>query len=90
MKKLLTWKTKYSTPIRNELICPKNLFYLDPWSYDLSYGEKTTKFSELANKNNISRVHDGLGMLFQQAALSFKIWTDLKPNVEEAMKVFRI
>ena len=73
-----------------ELIYPKNLFNLDPWSYDLSYGEKTTKFNELANKNNISRVHDGLGMLFQQAALSFKIWTDLKPNVEEAMKVFRI
>lgn len=73
-----------------ELIHPKNLFNLNSWSYDLSYGEETTKFNELAKKNNISTVHDGLGMLFRQAALSFKIWTDLKPDVEEAMKIFRI
>ena len=73
-----------------ELIYPKNLFHFNPWSYDLSYGEKTTEFNELAIKNNISRVHDGLGMLFRQAALSLKIWTGLKPNAEEAMKIFRI
>jgi shikimate 5-dehydrogenase len=56
----------------------------------LSYGEKTAEFNELAIKNNISRVHDGLGLLFRQAALSLKIWTGLKPNAEEAMKIFRI
>lgn len=73
-----------------ELIYPKNLFNLNSWSYDLSYGETITRFNKLAKKNNISRVHDGLGMLFRQAALSFEIWTGLKPDVEEAIKMSRI
>ena len=73
-----------------ELMYPKNLFHFNPWSYDLSYGEKTTEFNELAIKNNISSVEDGLGRRCRQAALSLKIWTGLKPNVEEAMKIFRI
>ena len=54
------------------------------------YPEDPFGLDELAKKNNISRVHDGLGMLFRQAALSFKIWTGLEPNAEEAMKIFRI
>jgi len=73
-----------------EIIYPNNLFNSYAWSYDLNYAETPTSFNELSKKNKISSVYDGLGMLFRQAALSFEIWTGLKPDVEEAIKVFKI
>ena len=73
-----------------ELIYPKNLFSQNSWSYDLSYGDTITSFNKLAKNNNIPRVYDGIGMLFRQAALSFEIWTGLKPDVDEAINIFKI
>ena len=73
-----------------ELIYPNNLFSQNSWSYDLSYGDTITSFNKLAKNNNIPRVYDGIGMLFRQAALSFEIWTGLKPDVDEAINIFKI
>ena len=44
--------------------------------YDLIYNPQTTRFLELAKKENLVTIN-GLAMLIYQAALSFNIWTDL-------------
>lgn len=45
--------------------------------YDLNYGERHYAFSQWVKKNNASYVYDGLGMLIEQGAESFKQWLAL-------------
>jgi len=48
---------------------------------DLSYcGGEPTAFMAWAKKNNAINIDDGLGMLVEQAALSFAQWFDKKPE----------
>jgi shikimate dehydrogenase len=47
--------------------------------YDLSYSEKMTAFCQFAKTHRAQIVVDGLGMLIEQAALSFEIWHGVKP-----------
>ena len=49
--------------------------------YDLAYG-KQTSFMDFAKKNNAKFVTNGWGMLVEQAAKSFEIWFDKKPNTQ--------
>jgi len=48
--------------------------------YDLSYGPAARPFLDWATKNSARIAVDGLGMLVEQAAESFHIWTGLKPD----------
>jgi len=52
----------------------------DTYIYDLSYSPEDTPFLKLAKSRGIESYHDGIGMLINQAALSFEIWTRQKPN----------
>ena len=52
----------------------------DTYIYDLSYSPEDTPFLKLAKSRGIENYHDGIGMLINQAALSFEIWTGQKPN----------
>ncbi|SFV62757.1 Shikimate 5-dehydrogenase I alpha [hydrothermal vent metagenome] len=58
--------------------------------YDLFYG-KQTKFMEFAKENGAIKIVDGLGMLVEQAANSFKIWhgEELKLNTEKVIDSLR-
>ena len=56
--------------------------------YDMMYGKKTP-FLELADKNNLKHF-DGLGMLIQQAALSFEIWHHLKVDTKKIEDTLRL
>ena len=47
--------------------------------YDLSYGESAA-FAQWARRVSASGVADGLGMLVEQAALSYEIWFGEKPE----------
>ena len=47
--------------------------------YDLSYGESAA-FARWASQVSASGVADGLGMLVEQAALSYEIWFGVKPE----------
>ena len=58
--------------------------------YDMSYKNEITSFNLWAKENNSEALLiDGLGMLIEQAAESFKIWHGVKPNSEELRKTLR-
>lgn len=62
---------------QKELIC-----------YDMMYGKKTP-FLQLAEQNKL-KYFDGLGMLIQQAALSFEIWHHQKVDTKKIEDALRL
>lgn len=50
--------------------------------YDLSYGLAANAFLAWAYAAKAGYVHDGLGMLIEQAAESFAIWTGQRPDTD--------
>ncbi len=52
----------------------------DARAYDLSYAHKPTPFMAWATARGIKHSYDGFGMLIEQAALSFQLWTKFRPN----------
>jgi shikimate dehydrogenase len=48
--------------------------------YDLMYSKTNTPFMDFAENNDAKKVFDGWGMLVEQAAKAFEIWTNKKPN----------
>ena len=48
--------------------------------YDLSYAMKDTPFVDWAREHGAEHVHQGWGMLIEQAAESFYIWRDIRPD----------
>jgi len=64
-----TWPEVYSTPWPFETPFPKEAYL-----YDLIYNPPETEMMRQASQAHIP-VTNGLGMLIEQAALSFEIWT---------------
>ena len=62
---------------------PINIFNTSSISYDLFYSKTKTKFQLWSKDNGADKAYDGLGMLIQQAALSYDIWNNFKPNTKE-------
>ncbi len=60
------------------------IFAKDCFAYDMFYGVETN-FLKLAKKNN-AKISDGFGMLIEQAAESFYIWNNKKPNTSILLK----
>ena len=54
----------------------------DSVCYDLSYAMKDTPFISWAKENGCARVHQGWGMLVEQAAESFLIWRGVRPDTD--------
>lgn len=57
--------------------------------YDMSYKNETTSFNQWAQSNSNAKTIDGLGMLVEQAAESFRIWHGVMPDTSEIRKVLR-
>jgi shikimate dehydrogenase len=70
-----------SAGLRGELPpFPSSLLDPDCVCYDLSYAMTETPFVAWARYHGVSRVHQGWGMLVEQAAESFFIWRGVRPE----------
>ena len=70
------------------LTLPKNLLSYDTCCYDLAYGPAANPFLEWADRRN-GRVADGLGMLVEQAAESFRVWRGVMPETTSVIQKLR-
>ena len=48
--------------------------------YDMMYGASAQPFLKWAGAQGASALHDGLGMLIEQAAASFLLWHEVRPD----------
>lgn len=51
--------------------------------YDLKYSTAKTALLQLAQANGIIHYSDGIGMLIEQAAVSFYVWTGIRPSTSQ-------
>lgn len=56
-------------------------------AYDMTYGTQLTPFMEWALDNGSYAVHDGLGMLVEQAAASFYLWHGVHPQTKPVIEL---
>lgn len=68
---------------------PAGLFASGSLAYDMMYGAAPTPFMLAARAAGASRWADGLGMLVEQAALSFALWRDVKPDTAPVLAALR-
>jgi shikimate dehydrogenase len=57
--------------------------------YDLTYGAAHAPFAAWARAQGATRLADGLGMLVEQAALSFQFWRGTLPDAAPVIAVLR-
>lgn len=57
--------------------------------YDMMYSLKTTTFNQWALDQGATRVFDGLGMLVEQAAESFRVWRGVRPETSSVVEELR-
>lgn len=70
-------------PIASSLITPTTV------CYDMVYGKSDTVFLAEAKKLNAAKAIDGLGMLVGQAAESFYLWRNVKPETMAVLTQLR-
>ena len=61
----------------------------DTVCYDMMYGKNTTVFNQWAQTQGAARTLDGLGMLVEQAAEAFFVWTGVRPNPKPVLEQLR-
>jgi shikimate dehydrogenase len=57
--------------------------------YDMMYGKQETPFVTWAKQQGVSLALDGLGMLVEQAAVSFALWRGVRPDTAPILAALR-
>lgn len=70
-------------PIPAETIGP------DSVCYDLAYGRAASAFVQWATRLKCARAEQGLGMLVEQAAESFRLWRGVRPATAQVLAALR-
>ena len=78
--------TSISTQAEESLGLPKALFLGTKLAYDLFYSDEKTVFMQEALENGAEKVSDGWGMLVEQGAESFRLWTNLIPDTSRLLE----
>ena len=78
--------TSISTQAGESLGLPKALFSGTKLAYDLFYSSKKTAFMQDALAAGAEKVSDGWGMLVEQGAESFRLWTNLIPDTSRLLE----
>lgn len=68
---------------------PETIFAEASCSYDMMYAAQATPFMQWSSDNGAKIILDGLGMLVEQAAESFYIWRDVKPETKNVITHIR-
>ena len=78
--------TSISTQTGESLGLPKALFTGTKLAYDLFYSAEKTAFMQDALAAGAEKVSDGWGMLVEQGAESFRLWTNLIPDTSRLLE----
>ena len=78
--------TAVSTQAGKSLGLPKALFKSINFAYDLFYSVEKTLFMQESLENGVEKVSDGWGMLVEQGAESFRLWTNLIPDTSRLLE----
>ena len=78
--------TSISTQAGESIGLPKALFKGTKLAYDLFYSAKNTAFMQDALAAGAEKVSDGWGMLVEQGAESFRLWTNLIPDTSRLLE----
>ena len=68
---------------------PDNLFTTHGLAYDMMYGDKARPFLDWSAVHGAETVTDGLGMLVEQAAESYFIWREVRPETKPVIEKLR-
>ena len=68
---------------------PPGLYAPDALAYDMMYGRGDTPFMRAARHDGAARTADGLGMLIEQAAESFRLWRGVRPDTGPVLEALR-
>ena len=78
--------TSVSTQAGESIGLPKALFKSTKLAYDLFYSAKKTAFIQEALAAGAEKSSDGWGMLVEQGAESFRLWTNLIPDTSRLLE----
>ena len=59
------------------------------WTYDMMYATEPTAFVKWGREHDAAKALDGLGMLVEQAAESFRLWRGVTPDTDAVIRALR-
>ena len=68
------------------LSIPASIFRRESLAYDMTYGKGLTGFLRAAEQAGVTRLHDGVGMLAEQAAEAFAWWRGVRPDTRRVIE----